>query len=105
MNLFLIGYLANYNYNIIITDWSGAGSMIPVYPVARSMISLVADQVAMLIDNLCIHYNLKPENLHLIGHSLGAHIAGITGKKIGGGNIGRVTGVYSHRKNNYSLLS
>lgn len=86
-------YLANYSYNIIITDWSGAGSMNPVYPVARSMISIVSDQLAMLIDNLYLQYNLKPENLHLIGHSLGAHIAGITGKKVQSGNIGRVTGL------------
>ncbi|CAH1407444.1 unnamed protein product [Nezara viridula] len=94
INVLLKGnYLANYSYNIIIADWSGAGSMNPVYPAARSMVPIVANQVAMLIDSLYVQFHLKPENLHLIGHSLGAHIAGVTGQKIQSGNIGRVTGL------------
>ncbi|XP_014277749.1 pancreatic lipase-related protein 2 [Halyomorpha halys] len=86
-------YLKNHGYNVIITDWSGAGSMIPVYPVARSMIENVAFQLAMLIDNLNFSFNQRPEDVHLIGHSLGAHIAGMTGARMETGYIGRVTGL------------
>lgn len=33
---------------------------------------------------------LEPENVHIIGHSLGAHIAGYAGKRLK--NLGRITG-------------
>lgn len=36
---------------------------------------------------------LKLETLHLIGHSLGAHIVGIAGKNVKSGKIPRITGL------------
>lgn len=45
-----------------------------------------------LIIFLQMNYGLDPSDVHLIGHSLGAHTAGYAGEKLGG-IIGRITGL------------
>lgn len=41
-----------------------------------------------LVDNL----NVDPKDMHLIGHSLGAHISGFAGRQVRTGKVGRITG-------------
>lgn len=52
---------------------------------------LVGLEIAYLIKKLQQEHNLKPEDVHLIGHSLGAHTAAYAAENIPG--IGRITGL------------
>ena len=39
-------------------------------------------------------YGVSAENVHLIGHSLGSHIAGYAGERVKG--LGRISGTIQH---------
>uniref|UniRef100_A0A182MGJ2 Lipase domain-containing protein n=1 Tax=Anopheles culicifacies TaxID=139723 RepID=A0A182MGJ2_9DIPT len=71
-------YVAKGAYNVIGIDWS-AGSSTIVYPVARLRVSAVADAIAKQIGVL-LQAGQHPSQIVIVGHSLGAHIAGLTGK-------------------------
>ncbi|XP_014275626.1 pancreatic lipase-related protein 2 [Halyomorpha halys] len=86
-------YLPLYNYNIIIADWSEAGAHLHPYFRAAHQVPRAAEQVGIFIEGLCSEFGLRPEDLHLIGHSLGSHVAGLSGKNVTIGKIGRVTGL------------
>ncbi|XP_073989005.1 pancreatic triacylglycerol lipase-like [Rhodnius prolixus] len=76
--------------NVITLDWSYLSSFF--YPTALYWTDKVGQICASLIDFLC-KQGAKPNDFHLIGHSLGAHVAGFAAKKITAGKIGRVTGL------------
>ncbi|XP_012344813.1 pancreatic triacylglycerol lipase-like isoform X3 [Apis florea] len=78
------------DYNVIIVDW--AGGSLPLYTQATANTRLVGLEIAHLIKHLQTNYGLDPNDVHLIGHSLGAHTAGYAGEKMGG-SIGRITGL------------
>ncbi|KPM09717.1 lipase-like protein 3 [Sarcoptes scabiei] len=90
------------DFNIINVDWEN-GSKLPNYVQAAGLIvrsyskfyepntRLVGKQIARLIRNINRFYHISPSNYHLIGFSLGAHVAGFTGQEIR--NISRITGL------------
>ncbi|XP_039313635.1 pancreatic triacylglycerol lipase isoform X2 [Solenopsis invicta] len=82
--------LVHGDYNVIVVDW--AGGSLPLYTQATANTRLVGLELAHLIKHLQTNYGLDPNDVHLIGHSLGAHTAGYAGDKLGG-NIGRITGL------------
>ncbi|XP_029679814.1 pancreatic triacylglycerol lipase-like isoform X1 [Formica exsecta] len=82
--------LVHGNYNVIVVDW--AGGSLPLYTQATANTRLVGLELAHLIKHLQTNYGMNPNDVHLIGHSLGAHTAGYAGEKLGG-NIGRITGL------------
>lgn len=47
------------------------------YASARRRVNIVGPYVADLVDHLVENFRLQLDTVHLIGHSLGAHIAGI----------------------------
>lgn len=67
-------------------DW-GPGSAVPNYVRAAANTRLVGRQLAKLIRNL----NVPLEKVHMIGFSLGAHVAGFAGAELG--NVSRITGM------------
>lgn len=80
-------FLMHGDYNIIIIDWSGGNK--PPYYQASSNTRVVGAEGALLINALEKHLGIKPENLHVIGHSLGSHIAGYIGERVK--KLGRIT--------------
>jgi hypothetical protein len=52
------------------------------------------EHVAELIEFLVAQTVAKLEDFHIIGGSLGAHVAGFAGKSTTTGKVGRITGLY-----------
>ncbi|KAF7277653.1 hypothetical protein GWI33_001001, partial [Rhynchophorus ferrugineus] len=81
-------YLKSDNINLVGVDWNKLARQPYLYSVAST--SFVGQEIANFIQNLKIY----PGNIHLIGHSLGSHVAGFTGKEIfksTGQKIGRIS--------------
>ncbi|KAJ8704794.1 hypothetical protein PYW08_012114 [Mythimna loreyi] len=76
-------YLAAEDVNLIMVDWSiGAGVD---YIVALNNTIRSGEHVARFITWLNSASGAKLDRYHVIGHSLGAHQAGIIGRHLGGG--------------------
>lgn len=73
-------------------DWT-KGARGPQYATAAANTELVGRQLAILLLHM-INNGLNPKNIHLIGFSLGAHVAGSASEiiKMKGHLIGRITG-------------
>jgi hypothetical protein len=76
--------------NVISVDWS-KGNFFP-YTQATANTRIVGVEVAKLISSYIIKGLITADNVHIIGHSLGAHIAGYAGERISP-KIGRITGL------------
>ncbi|XP_064476282.1 pancreatic triacylglycerol lipase-like [Ornithodoros turicata] len=74
-------------YNFIVVDWS-KGSILG-YLQATANTRVVGDEIAQLITTLQDVFEIKPESVHIIGHSLGSHIAGYAGERLN--TLGRIT--------------
>lgn len=76
------------NTNIIVVDWY-EGSDEFNYLKAVQNTRVVGREVALFIKSLSEQSSISLSRFHLIGHSLGAHVAGYTGEYLSG--IGRIT--------------
>ncbi|RWS05831.1 Pancreatic lipase-related protein 1-like protein, partial [Leptotrombidium deliense] len=76
--------------NIIVVDWE-KGAALPNYVQAAANTRLVGKQIALLIQTINREKGMSAKDYHMIGFSLGAHIAGFTGSEIR--NISRITGL------------
>ena len=76
------------DFNVIVVDWQhGAG--LP-YEQATANTRVVGAQIAQLFDKLSQLTGVTSGSVHIIGHSLGSHIAGYAGERIP--NLARITG-------------
>lgn len=70
--------LANEDANVILTDWRrGASPVLAFYPKAAANAHVVAKMIVKILRRIRDDINFL--QLHLIGHSLGAHIMGFVG--------------------------
>uniref|UniRef100_A0A336LYB0 CSON008132 protein n=1 Tax=Culicoides sonorensis TaxID=179676 RepID=A0A336LYB0_CULSO len=83
-------YLARGTDNLIIVDWSEGATQL--YDVSRSLVPRVGLRIGEMLQAFMDEKNIPVENTHIIGHSLGAHIAGNVGKYFKG-KLDRVTGL------------
>lgn len=72
---------------VIVVDW--AGGSLPLYTQATANTRLVGLELAYLIAKLRDDFGLKPQDVHLIGHSLGAHLSAYAAERVP--NLGRIT--------------
>ncbi len=84
-------FLATDNYNVISVDWSG-GAFFP-YTLATANTQVVGVEIALVITELQRQTGLSLNDVHLIGHSLGAHISGYCAKRFNPIQVARVTGL------------
>ncbi|XP_053395754.1 pancreatic triacylglycerol lipase-like [Mercenaria mercenaria] len=82
--------LENGDYYVIAVDWS-SGTEEPYYLQSVANTRVVGAEVAQLLKKLRDENGFDPADMHLIGYSLGAHVAGYAGENFE--NIGRITGL------------
>ncbi|KAK3612364.1 hypothetical protein CHS0354_011084 [Potamilus streckersoni] len=75
------------DFNVILIDW-GKGSGLP-YTQATANTRVVGAEITKLINALKEQVGSNPEDFHIIGQSLGAHIGGYAGTRLP--NLGRIT--------------
>ncbi|KAG8186509.1 hypothetical protein JTE90_004838 [Oedothorax gibbosus] len=73
-------FLNQNDTNVVIVDWS-RGSQSP-YIQAVANARIVGAEIARMVNALKKFGNLTASNLHIIGHGLGAHVAGYAGQSI-----------------------
>lgn len=87
-----IGGGVRLKHNLFIINWNYAARGI-VYPRAVANIPIVASYVTRFInDKLIDEARVNPKRIQLIGHSLGAHLAGFIGKNTKS-KLGRIYGL------------
>lgn len=75
---------------MILVDWSVADSI--NYLSSRRHVESIGEVVGKLLTQLVWTGNMDTHDVHLIGHSLGAHIMGFAARSVGLGDTGRITG-------------
>ena len=75
---------------MITVDWR-KGAVMPFYTTAVANTRLVGRQLRLLLQRLMQEAGLRLDRVHLIGHSLGAHVSGYTGRDLKG-QLYRITG-------------
>lgn len=75
------------DFNVIIVDWS-KGNGLP-YTQATANTRVVGAEIALLIQTLGKLLGISPMDCHIIGHSLGSHVAGYAGERLK--KLGRIT--------------
>lgn len=76
-------------FNVIKVAW-GPGAKV-MYPQSVANTRVVGAVVARTLTSLRDAYNVSMSRVHLLGHSLGAHISGYVGSRVHG--IGRISGM------------
>lgn len=82
-------FLAVSDCNVIVVDWSSLASA--NYFTAVSGVPDVGWHLGNFLVWLRNNFNLNWNNIHVVGHSLGAHIVGNAGRTLGG-HASRITG-------------
>jgi hypothetical protein len=74
------------------------------YSIAVQNARPTGEHIAELIEFLVAQTGAKLEDFHIIGHSLGGHVAGFAGQSIKTGKVGRITGLFCSVEENSVIL-
>ncbi|XP_025197451.1 pancreatic lipase-related protein 2-like [Melanaphis sacchari] len=84
-------YLSAKRCNVICVDWMQFSFEL-MYTSAKINAKHIGYDIAKVLNILTNNMSVGSDNIHLIGHGMGAHIVGYTGKKLNG-QIPRITGL------------
>ncbi|CAH2076443.1 unnamed protein product, partial [Iphiclides podalirius] len=85
-------YLECCDYNIIAIDYNPL-ALEPCYVQAAFNTELTGKCSAQLIDNMVSNHSIELSRIHVIGFSLGAHVAGFIANYLKSGKLERITGL------------
>lgn len=83
-------YVKTMPSNVIVVDWGKYAN--GLYTSAYCNVPIVARNVADFIKRMSAETKVPLKKLHIVGHSLGAQVAGETGRQLKG-ELGRITGL------------
>ncbi|KAH8268733.1 hypothetical protein KR018_000444 [Drosophila ironensis] len=83
-------YTAQGYPNVLVADWGPVANL--DYPTARLAVKKVSRFLALKLEQFLQRHGISLQAVHVVGHSLGAHIAGGIGRHFNG-SLGRVTGL------------
>lgn len=84
--------------NIISVDWSVI-ALNPKYPKPAALTVAIGMVIATFLERVVDVTQISPNDVHLIGYSLGAHVVGSCGRNFKRGKLARITGEYLKRNN------
>ncbi|XP_033111057.1 pancreatic triacylglycerol lipase-like [Anneissia japonica] len=84
-------FLNNGNFNVIRVGW-GPGAR-ELYGQSSANTRIVGAEISYLLDKFKELYGYTADKVHVIGHSLGAHVAGYAGERQLNPKLGRITGM------------
>jgi hypothetical protein len=87
----ITAYVDTGGYNVFTVDWSHIAEDI-IYSTPAILTLSVGKLIAEFFERLIAHTGTHPSDIHLIGHSLGAHVMGSCGSNFKSEKIGRITG-------------
>lgn len=79
--------------NVVGVDYSRLAQA--QYQTAVSGVHGLGRHVARVVDWLVTDAGVSLDSVHVMGYSLGAHIAGAVGEHVSVGQMGRITGEFS----------
>ncbi|XP_054152598.1 pancreatic triacylglycerol lipase-like [Oppia nitens] len=83
-------FLKSSDCNVFLVDWSGGNGM--PYVQATANTKVVGPVLALFIEDIKAAVDINLNDVQILGHSLGAHIAGYAGQRLNG-KVGRITGM------------
>ncbi|XP_037707383.1 phospholipase A1 VesT1.02-like [Drosophila subpulchrella] len=84
-------WLSKGYYNVIVVNWDRSQSVDYVSSVRA--VPGAGTKVGEMIEYLYQHHDMSLESLEVIGHSLGAHVAGYAGKHVGDKRVHTIVGL------------
>lgn len=90
----MLSLLNQSDANVIVVDWSKGADYLPTnYEQAVANTEVVGTILTLMVKTLENHRGATETHIHIIGHSLGAHVAGFAGKSHKRERYQRITGL------------
>ncbi|KAH8363337.1 hypothetical protein KR084_008455, partial [Drosophila pseudotakahashii] len=84
-------WLSRGDFNVIVVNWDRSQSV--DYAMSVRAVPGAGTKVGEMIEYLHENHGMSLETLKVIGHSLGAHVAGYTGKQVGNQRVHTIVGL------------